>query len=194
MYRVCESRTLPGGGVDASGRAADTAAGSFAGGSSGNATEFFLAHPGGPLFTKKDAGVWTIPKGEFEPGENPLEEKAALARARREFEEEIGFAPPEPARATYIDLGEITQKGGKIVRAWAFETPREFDDAKPIASNLFEMEWPPRSGRVQSFPEVDRAQFFELDAARVKLRDAQVPFLDRLIDHLKPRMHADARG
>jgi len=156
--------------------------------------EFFLAHPGGPLFAKKDAGAWTVPKGEFEGDENPMDDKCALARARREFEEEIGWMPPDPPHATYIDLGEITQKGGKVVRAWAFEAPAEFDESTPVSSNLFEMEWPPKSGRVQSFPEVDRAQFFDLEAARVKLRDTQVPFLDRLLEHLKLQMHTDSHG
>ncbi len=148
------------------------------------AIEVFIAHPGGPLFARKDDGAWTIPKGEFEGDEKPRDERIALLRARKEFEEEIGFAPPDPADARYTDLGEITQKGGKVVRAWAFEAPSDFDDARPISSNTFELEWPPKSGRMQSFPEVDRAQFFDLDTARVKLREAQVPFLDRLVRSL----------
>lgn len=142
--------------------------------------EVLLAHPGGPLFAKKDAGAWTIPKGEFEGDENPLDPMASLARARKEFEEEIGFAAPDPAKVRYLDLGEITQKGGKIVRAWAAEAPPGLDDVKAISSNGFEMEWPPKSGRMQSFPEVDRAEFFDLATAQFKLRDAQLPFLDRL--------------
>jgi predicted NUDIX family NTP pyrophosphohydrolase len=156
--------------------------------------EFYLAHPGGPFFAKKDDGAWTIPKGEFEPGENPLNEKTALARARKEFEEEIGFAPPEPGQVQYVDLGEITQKGGKIVRAWAFEAPAEFDDLKPVRSNMFEMEWPPKSERMQEFPEVDRAQFFGLETARRKINPTQSPFLDRLVSQVKPQMHADSHG
>jgi predicted NUDIX family NTP pyrophosphohydrolase len=131
------------------------------------ALEVLLAHPGGPLFAKKDDGHWTIPKGEHDDDED------ALAAAQREFAEETGIQP----RGPYLDLGEITQKGGKIVRGWAFAG--ECDPAA-IVSNTFQMEWPPRSGRMQSFPEVDRCDFFTLDQARRKIKEAQAPLLDRL--------------
>jgi predicted NUDIX family NTP pyrophosphohydrolase len=134
--------------------------------------EVLLAHPGGPLFAMKDNGHWTIPKGEVDAGED------LLTTAQREFAEEIGVAmKPE---ATFLPLGSIQQKGGKIVHAWAVE--QEWDDAQPIRSNEFTMEWPPGSGRMQSFPEVDRAQFFPLEEARRKLKERQVPLLDRLLE------------
>ena len=132
--------------------------------------EVLLAHPGGPFFQKKDDGVWTVPKGE------PDEEGEDLrARARIEFEEEVGLAPPS---GNWIELGTVTQKGGKIVHAWAVEgnLPDDFE----CRSNTFEMEWPPRSGKMQSFPEVDRVCFFPVNDARHKLKEAQTPFLDRL--------------
>ena len=134
------------------------------------AFEVLLAHPGGPFFTRKDDGIWTIPKGEAAPGED------LLTRAQIEFEEEVGFRP-ENVRG-WIELGSIIQKGGKTVHAWAFEgdLPESFE----LKSNLFEMEWPPRSGRLQSFPEVDQARFFTEGVARRKLKQAQVPLLDRL--------------
>jgi predicted NUDIX family NTP pyrophosphohydrolase len=135
----------------------------------GEQLEVLIAHPGGPLFRKRDDGVWTIPKGEIDPGED------LLCRARIEFEEEVGI----PAEASdWIDLGWVKQKGGKIVYAWAFEgdLPGDFQ----CRSNTFEMEWPPRSGKMQSFPEVDRACFFSLEDARRKLKEAQTPLLDRL--------------
>ena len=132
--------------------------------------EFLLAHPGGPFFVHKDQGVWTIPKGEASPGED------LLTRAQIEFEEEVGCRP-ENIR-TWIELGWIRQKGGKIVHAWAFEgdLPEPFE----CKSNLFQLEWPPRSGKYQTFPEVDRVCFFSGGAARRKLKPTQVPFLDRL--------------
>jgi predicted NUDIX family NTP pyrophosphohydrolase len=135
-----------------------------------NELEVLLAHPGGPFFTRKDDGVWTIPKGEATPEED------LLTRAQIEFEEEVGFRP-ESFRG-WIELGSIKQKGGKIVHAWAFEgdLPESFE----LKSNLFEMEWPPRSGRRQSFPEVDQAKFFTEGVARRKLKPTQVPLLDRL--------------
>ena len=134
--------------------------------------EVFLAHPGGPLFATKDDGCWTIPKGEVNAGED------LLSTAQREFAEEIGVAlKPE---ATFLPLGSIQQKGGKIVHAWAVE--QEWDDTQPIRSNEFLMEWPPGSGRRQRFPEVDRAQFFPLEEARLKLKERQVPLLDRLLE------------
>ena len=135
----------------------------------GDQLEVLIAHPGGPLFRKRDDGVWTIPKGEIDPGED------LLCRARIEFEEEVGI----PAEAVdWIDVGWVKQKGGKIVYAWAFEgdLPGNFQ----CRSNMFQMEWPPRSGKMQSFPEVDQACFFSLEDARRKLKEAQTPLLDRL--------------
>jgi predicted NUDIX family NTP pyrophosphohydrolase len=132
--------------------------------------EVLLAHPGGPLFARKDDGIWTIPKGEAAPKED------LLTRAQIEFEEEVGFGPENVQ--WWIELGWIRQKGGKIVHAWAFEgeLPKSFR----CNSNLFELEWPPRSGKYQKFPEVDQACFFSGDVARRKLKATQVPFLDRL--------------
>ncbi len=130
--------------------------------------EVFLAHPGGPFFTRKDDGYWTIPKGEVEAGEDLL--KTAI----REFEEEIGIHASGP----FVELGSIRQKGGKIVHAWAFAG--DWDASHPIQSNTFELEWPPNSGRQQRFPEVDRAGFFTLADARKKLKAAQHELLDRL--------------
>jgi predicted NUDIX family NTP pyrophosphohydrolase len=139
-----------------------------------DALEVLLAHPGGPLFARKDAGAWTVPKGEYGSDEEPL------AAARREFEEETGFPP---AATEYLDLGSVTQRGGKTVRAWAFAGDW---DVRELRSNTFSLEWPPRSGRQQEFPEIDRMQFFALDAAREKLNPAQVDFLDRLVERLAP--------
>jgi predicted NUDIX family NTP pyrophosphohydrolase len=135
-----------------------------------NELEVLLAHPGGPFFTRKDDGIWTIPKGEAAPGED------LLTRAQIEFEEEVGLRPE--SFQGWIELGSIKQKGGKIVHAWAFEgdLPESFE----VKSNLFEMEWPPRSGRLQNFPEVDQARFFTEAVARRKLKPAQVLLLDRL--------------
>ena len=135
--------------------------------------EVLLVHPGGPYFRKKDDGAWTIPKGEAAEGED------LRTRARIEFEEELGFAPAEG----WIDLGSVKQKGGKTVHAWAFagDLPSDFK----LASNSFEMEWPPRSGKMQQFPEVDQARFFPLALARSKINQAQTVFLDRLRDALE---------
>jgi predicted NUDIX family NTP pyrophosphohydrolase len=132
------------------------------------AFEVLLAHPGGPFFTRKDDGVWTIPKGEAAPGED------LLTRAQIEFEEEVGFRP----HGEWIELGSIIQKGGKTVHAWAFEgdLPESFEPK----SNLFEMEWPPRSGKRKMFPEVDQARFFSEEVARRKIKPAQALLLDRL--------------
>jgi len=130
--------------------------------------EVLLAHPGGPFFTKKDAGGWTIPKGEPDPGE------ALEAAAAREFTEEVGL----PVTVPLVPLGEIRQKGGKAVHAWAFEG--DLPPGFTPASNTFELEWPPRSGRRQSFPEIDRAEMFPLETAREKINAAQAVFLDRL--------------
>jgi predicted NUDIX family NTP pyrophosphohydrolase len=134
--------------------------------------EVFLAHPGGPFFARKDDGVWTLPKGELEPGEEPL------AGAQREFEEETGMRP-EAAR--YLELGEVKQAGGKTVIAFAFEGDW---GERELRCNQFELEWPPRSGKKRSFPELDRAEFFPLSTARQKLNPAQVPLLDRLVAKL----------
>lgn len=130
--------------------------------------EVFLVHPGGPFFKNKDDGAWSIPKGELEPSEDPLQ------TARREFEEETGIAVPEEG---FVYLGEIRQRGGKRVVAWAFAGDC---DPAAIASNTFEMEWPPRSGRRQRFPEIDRAAFFPADVARKKINRAQTELIDRL--------------
>ena len=129
--------------------------------------EVFLVHTGGPFWAKKDAAAWSIPKGEFAADEDPL------AAAQREFAEETGLTPSGPFTA----LTPIKQTGGKIVQAWAVE-----GDCDPAAvrSNTFTMEWPPRSGRRQEFPEVDRAEWFTLDVARNKIHKGQVPLLDEL--------------
>ena len=143
---------------------------------SGDALQVLLVHPGGPLWARRDAGVWSIPKGEYTDDEDPL------TAARREFTEELG-SPPAPAvpDAEPLDLGEIRQKSGKRVRAWALEGDL---DAEQAQSNTFSMQWPPRSGRIQELPEVDRAQWFGLEEAREKLNPAQVPLLDRLTEAL----------
>jgi predicted NUDIX family NTP pyrophosphohydrolase len=139
-----------------------------------NGLEVLLVHPGGPFFRNKDESAWTIPKGEAAEGEDLLE------RAKTEFEEEVGF---KPAAGEFIQLGQVKQKGGKIVHAWAFEgdLPENFKHT----SNTFEMEWPPRSGQMAQFPEMDRAEFFLLEKARQKIKAAQIPFLDRLVDAAK---------
>ena len=129
--------------------------------------EFLLVHPGGPLWARKDAGIWSIPKGEIHPGEDLLE------AAKREFEEELGFK----ADGAFIQLSPIKQKSGKIVHAWAFAGDC---DPASIRSNTFSMEWPPHSGRTGTFPEVDRAAFFKLEQARARINPAQVPLLEEL--------------
>jgi predicted NUDIX family NTP pyrophosphohydrolase len=136
--------------------------------------EVLLAHQGGPLWAKKDLGHWTIPKGEVELGE----ELAAVAR--REFREETGHEVPD---GPLIDLGQIRQKSGKLVLGWAVNGDL---DPSTAVSNTYDMEWPPRSGRIQSFPEIDRVEWFDLDEARRRLKAAQVPFLDRLQAALDP--------
>jgi predicted NUDIX family NTP pyrophosphohydrolase len=130
--------------------------------------EVLLAHPGGPLFARRDEGHWTIPKGEPNPDE-PL-----LDAARREFREETGLPTPDGA---WLELGSIIQKGGKVVHAWAVEGNV---DAVLARSEPFEMEWPPRSGNVQAFPEIDRVAWFGPDEARRRIKDAQVALIDRL--------------
>jgi predicted NUDIX family NTP pyrophosphohydrolase len=134
----------------------------------GDGLEVLLVHPGGPLWAGRDEGAWSIPKGEYPDGEDPLD------AARREFEEELGSAPPAGEAA---DLGEIRQKSGKRVRGWALAGEL---DATSVTSNTFELEWPPRSGRRIEIPEVDRAEWFGLSAARGKINAGQVPLLDRL--------------
>jgi predicted NUDIX family NTP pyrophosphohydrolase len=134
--------------------------------------EVLLGHPGGPFFARKDDGNWSILKGEIEPDEDPY------AVARREFEEESGVSPPD---GPPIPLGEIRQRGGKLVTAWALEGDL---DPATAESNTFEMEWPPHSGTVAAFPEIDRVEWFDLDTARRKIRSAQVPLLDRLAEQL----------
>jgi predicted NUDIX family NTP pyrophosphohydrolase len=127
---------------------------------------------GGPYFAQRDDGAWSIPKGEYEPAEAPL------AAARREFAEELGAPPPPgPERA----LGTIRQRNGKLVTAWAIEADFDVDT---VVSNTFEIEWPPRSGRRQSFPEIDRAAWFDLETARTKMIVGQDKLLDRLTDLL----------
>jgi predicted NUDIX family NTP pyrophosphohydrolase len=138
----------------------------------GDAPEVLLVHPGGPFWARKDLGVWSIPKGEYEEGEDPL------ACALREFEEETGTALPT---SRLVDLGDVRQKSGKLVTAWAAEGDL---DAETVSSNTFTMEWPPRSGRTAEFPEIDRARWFGVDAAREKLNPAQAEFLDRLVKGL----------
>jgi predicted NUDIX family NTP pyrophosphohydrolase len=135
----------------------------------GDGLEVLIVHPGGPFWAKKDAGAWSLPKGEYGEGEDPL------AVARREFAEELGQSPPD---GDVTDLGEIRQAGGKRVRGFAVEGDC---DADACVSNEFEMEWPPKSGRLQSFPEVDRAEWVAVDVARRKLNGGQVPLLDRLV-------------
>jgi predicted NUDIX family NTP pyrophosphohydrolase len=140
--------------------------------SKGSMLEVLLVHPGGPFFAKKDDGAWTIPKGEASPGED------LLARARIEFEEELGIKPA----GNWIALGSIKQKGGKIVHAWAFAG--ELPDSFQLKSNTFEMEWPSHSGKFKRFPEIDRAMLFPFDKARQKINSAQAQFLDRLAEIL----------
>ncbi|MGA2536226.1 MAG: NUDIX domain-containing protein [Terracidiphilus sp.] len=137
--------------------------------------QVFLVHPGGPFWKNKDAGAWSIPKGEYSDGEG------ALPAARREFFEETGFALPA---GEFNPLGEIRQPSGKVISAWAIEGDIAAEEVK---SNLFSLEWPPKSGKIQEFPEVDRACWFDLDAAREKLIEGQRGFLDRLVRLTEPR-------
>ena len=131
--------------------------------------EVLLVHPGGPFWKNKDAGAWTIPKGEIAPGED------GLACALRELKEETGYACTGAA----VPLPPVKQKGGKVVRAWAAEG--DFDPSA-LVSNTFTMEWPPKSGKREQFPEVDRAEWFDLDRAREKINAAQAQWLDALAD------------
>ena len=133
--------------------------------------EVLLVHPGGPYWARKDIGAWSIPKGEIEPGEE------ALAAARREFEEETGAS----VEGTFLLLPSVKLRSGKVVHAWAIEA--DFD-AAGLRSNLFSMEWPPKSGEQREFPEADRAEWLSIDAARVKIHPGQAPLLDHLLARL----------
>lgn len=137
----------------------------------GDELQVLLVHPGGPVWAARDVGAWSIPKGEYAEPEEPL------AAARREFEEELGAAPPD---GDVLELGEVRQKSGKLVRAWAVAGDL---DAEAIVSNTFTMQWPPRSGRLQEFPEVDRAQWFTAAQARERINPAQVALIDRLVEY-----------
>jgi predicted NUDIX family NTP pyrophosphohydrolase len=134
--------------------------------------QVFLVHPGGPFWKKKDEGAWSIPKGEYDEGEDPL------AAAKREFEEETGIK----ANGEFVALGQIKQASGKIIAAWAFEGELS---PKATRSNTFSMEWPPKSGRQQEFPEVDRADWFTLEDARKRIVKGQIGFLDRLMVRMR---------
>jgi predicted NUDIX family NTP pyrophosphohydrolase len=131
-------------------------------------------HPGGPMWARRDEGAWSIPKGEYEPAEDPL------AAARREFAEELGTPAPD---GETIDLGEIKQKSGKVVSAWAVAGDL---DVTEITSNTVEVQWPPRSGKMLEIPEVDRAEWFGIEQAREKINAAQAELLDRLTRSLGP--------
>jgi predicted NUDIX family NTP pyrophosphohydrolase len=137
--------------------------------------EVLLVHPGGPFWAKKDEGVWSIPKGEFN-----IDTEDPLGAARREFEEETGFTP----EGDFISLGTLAQSSMKIVQAWAVEGDC---DAAHIKSNTFSMEWPPRSGKQQEFPEIDRAGWFDIETAKTKILKGQTAFIDRLLEQLKNR-------
>lgn len=136
----------------------------------GHTLEVLLVHPGGPFWKKKDQGAWSIPKGEIEAGEQ------AMDVARREFQEELGLPAPQ---GELKPLGSVRQAGGKVVRAWSIHADV---DVSGLRSVTLELEWPPRSGRTQAFPEVDRAEWFDLDVARTKINPAQAAFLDRIAE------------
>jgi predicted NUDIX family NTP pyrophosphohydrolase len=140
--------------------------------------ELLLVHPGGPFWAKKDQGAWSVPKGEYEPGED------SIAVARREFEEELGRPPPQ---GSFIELGELVQPSRKVITAFAVQG--DLDPTK-VTSNHFELEWPPKSGRKQSFPEVDRAAWFTPAEAREKIQSGQAPFIDRLLERLQSKRAA----
>lgn len=140
--------------------------------------EVLLVHPGGPYWSRKDDGAWFVPKGELDRDEDPL------TAACREFEEETGLHPDGPFKA----LGEVKHKSGKIVKAWAFEGDW---DTSELRSNTFMMEWPPKSGKQQEFPEVDRASFFSIPEAKRKIHEAEGAFLDRVIESLGVNPEAD---
>ncbi|MEV8123385.1 NUDIX domain-containing protein [Streptomyces sp. NPDC085944] len=133
--------------------------------------QVLLGHMGGPFYIRREAGAWTVPKGEYDPGE------PAWEAARREFEEELGLPPPE---GEAVPLGEVRQAGGKLVTVWALEADL---DPATVVPGTFRMEWPPRSGRTEEFPELDRVAWFGLDRAREVIVKAQSAFLDRLAEH-----------
>ncbi|GAA4956071.1 NUDIX domain-containing protein [Streptomyces caelestis] len=133
--------------------------------------EVLLGHMGGPFFARRESGAWTVPKGEYDPGE------PAWEAARREFREELGLPPPD---GEALPLGEVRQSGGKTVTAWAVEADL---DPATVLPGTFTMEWPPRSGRIQEFPELDRVAWFPLERARDVIIGAQAAFLDRLAEH-----------
>ncbi|MFG3074134.1 NUDIX domain-containing protein [Streptomyces sp. NPDC048225] len=137
----------------------------------GGELQVLLGHMGGPFYTRRDKGAWTVPKGEYDPAE------PAWEAARREFEEELGLPPPE---GEAVPLGEVRQAGGKVVTVWAVEADL---DPAAVLPGTFNMEWPPRSGRTEEFPELDRVAWFALDAAREVIVKAQAAFLDRLTEH-----------
>lgn len=136
-----------------------------------SALQVFLVHPGGPFWKNKDAGSWSIPKGEYSEGDDPLD------AAKREFHEETGFV----AQGEFVPLGQVRQSSGKVITAWALE-----GDCWPAAirSNTFSIEWPPRSGQRQEFPEVDRADWFSMEDARTRMVKGQLGFLDRLVERI----------
>ncbi|MFJ4200741.1 NUDIX domain-containing protein [Streptomyces sviceus] len=134
--------------------------------------EVLLGHMGGPFFARRDAGAWSVPKGEYEP-----ESESAWDAARREFQEELGLPPPD---GEAVPLGEVRQTNGKVVTAWAIEADL---DPATVVPGVFSMEWPPKSGRTQEFPELDRVEWFGLDRARAVIVKAQAVFLDRLVEH-----------
>ncbi|WP_069762359.1 NUDIX domain-containing protein [Streptomyces sp. LUP47B] len=134
--------------------------------------EVLLGHMGGPFFARRDAGAWTIPKGEYE-----MDSETAWSAARREFQEELGLPPPD---GQAVPLGEVRQTNGKVVTAWAIEADL---DPATVVPGLFSMEWPPKSGKTREFPELDRVEWFGLDRARAVIVKAQAAFLDRLAEH-----------
>lgn len=134
--------------------------------------EVLIAHPGGPFWARKDEHAWSVPKGEYDVGDDPWD------AAQREFAEELGSVPPPGPR---VELGQVRQSGGKVVTVFAVGADLDISAAR---SNTFEMEWPPRSGRMQEFPEVDRVAWVPVEVARVKLLKGQLPILDRLLDAL----------
>lgn len=142
--------------------------------------QVLLAHPGGPFWKNKDKGAWTIPKGQFDEGESPLN------AAKREFEEELGSKVPQ---TEFIELGTVKLKSGKTVYAWAAEA--DFNESK-LSGNTFEIEWPPKSGTIQTYPEVDRVRWLNVEKARQKIHPAQSEFIDRLLEKLNinpPQVH-----
>lgn len=141
--------------------------------------QVFLVHPGGPFWARKDEGAWSIPKGELEKNEVPLD------TAVREFEEETGILP----KGEFLYLGSVKQRGGKTVDAWAFEG--DYDKSIPIKSNTFTVEFPPHSGRMREFPEIDRASFFDIETSRRKMNSAQIEFINRLQRMLDSKKRQD---